>query len=226
MTFVLADLPYDYGALTPHISADTLRLHHDKHHRAYVENVNRLVRGTDLAGKSLEDIIRHSAAERGSRALFNNAAQAWNHEFYWRSMRSSGGGKPHGLIAERIELELGGHEAFAEQFAAAATGQFGSGWAWLVLAAGKLKIVQTSNGDTPIAHGPTPLLTLDVWEHAYYLDYQNRRADYVAAFIAHLIDWDFVNENFERGLEKWPLERLLLENGRKVGSDSARLVSQ
>ncbi len=214
MTYVLPDLPYDYGALAPHISADTLRLHHDKHHRAYLENVARLVRGTDLADKPLEHIIRHSAADRSSRVLFNNAAQAWNHEFYWHSMRPSGGGKPHGPIAERIDLELGDHEAFAEQFASAATRQFGSGWAWLVLAAGRLKIVQTSNGDTPIARGQAPLLTLDVWEHAYYLDFQNRRAEYVAAFIAHLINWDFVNENLERGLEKWPLQRLALEKGR------------
>lgn len=202
MTFVLADLPYGYGALAPHLSTDTLRLHHDKHHRAYVGNVNQLVRGSELEGSSLEHIIRHSAANAASRALFNNAAQAWNHGFYWQSMRPFGGGKPYGAIAERIEVDLGGPNAFAQQFAAAATGQFGSGWAWLILDSGRIKILQSPNSDTPIAHGQIPLLTIDVWEHAYYLDYQNRRAEYVAAFIDHLINWDFANANLERAFER------------------------
>ncbi|MGH7005191.1 MAG: superoxide dismutase [Alphaproteobacteria bacterium] len=197
MSFVLADLPYDYGALAPHLSADTLRVHHDRHHAGYVGNVNALVRGTDLAGKSLEHIVRYSAANVAHRGLFNNAAQAWNHEFYWRSMRPGGGGKPHGEISRRIDAEFGGYEAFAESLASAAKGHFGSGWAWLVLDTGRLTVVQTLNGDTPLAHGQAPLLTIDVWEHAYYLDYQNRRADYVAAFVAHLVNWDFANENLD-----------------------------
>lgn len=198
MTFVLADLPYGYGALAPHLSTDTLRLHHDKHQRTYVANVNQLVRGSELEGSSLEHIIRHSATNGASRNLFNNAAQAWNHEFYWQSMRPFGGGKPYGAVANQIALDLGGYDAFAHQLSSAATGQFGSGWAWLVLDAGRLRIIQTSNGDTPIAHGQVPLLTIDVWEHAYYLDYQNRRAEYVEAFVEHLINWDFANANLER----------------------------
>lgn len=198
MTLMLADLPYGYGALAPHLSTDTLRLHHDKHHRAYIGNVNQLVRGSELEGRSLEHIIRHSAANGASRALFNNAAQAWNHEFYWQSMRPFGGGKPYGAVADQIALDLGGYDAFAHQFSSAATGQFGSGWAWLVLDAGRLRIIQTPNSDTPIAHGQVPLLTIDVWEHAYYLDYQNRRAEYVAAFVENLINWDFANANLER----------------------------
>jgi Fe-Mn family superoxide dismutase len=198
MTFMLPDLPYGYGALAPHLSTDTLRLHHDKHHRAYVANVNQLVRGTELEGSSLEHVIRHSAANGASRALFNNAAQAWNHAFYWQSMRPFGGGKPYGAVANRIGLDLGGYDAFVRQFSSAATEQFGSGWAWLVLDSGRLRVIPTSNSDTPIAHGQVPLLAIDVWEHSYYLDYQNRRAAYVAAFVEHLINWDFANANFER----------------------------
>jgi Fe-Mn family superoxide dismutase len=198
MTFMLPDLPYGYGALAPHLSTDTLRLHHDMHHRAYVANVNQLVRGSELAGSSLEHIIRHSATNGASRALFNNAAQAWNHGFYWQSMRPFGGGKAYGAVANQIALDLGGYDAFVRDFSSAATRHFGSGWAWLVLDSGRLRIIQTSNSDTPIAHGQVPLLTIDVWEHSYYLDYRNRRAEYVAAFVEHLINWDFANANLER----------------------------
>jgi Fe-Mn family superoxide dismutase len=200
MSVVLPDLPYGYDALAPHVSAQTLRFHHDKHHRTYVDNVNKLVQDGPLANKSLVEIVKHAAAGGSESAgLFNNAAQAWNHDFYWRSMRP-GGGTPRGAIAARIDADLGGGEAFAKQFAAAAMGQFGSGWAWLVLDGGRLKITKTANGDTPLVHGQAPLLTIDVWEHAYYLDYQNRRADYVAAVIAHLLDWDFAAANLAAAL--------------------------
>jgi Fe-Mn family superoxide dismutase len=151
-----------------------------------------------LADQPLERIIQQTAGHDSHRALFNNAAQAWNHAFYWRCLRPKGGGAPDGEIARRINTDLGGYDVFAAQFAAAAGGQFGSGWAWLVLDGNGLKVTQTANADTPLAHGQTPLLTIDVWEHAYYLDYQNRRADYVAAVLAHLVNWDFANRNLGR----------------------------
>ncbi len=198
MQIILPQLPYAYDALEPHISRRTLEIHHGKHHRAYVEKVKELAKPLRLADQPLELIIRQTAGRDEHRALFNNAAQAWNHAFYWRSLRPGGGGEPVGEIAGRVKTDLGGYGAFVEQFAAAATGQFGSGWAWLVLDGDKLKVTNTSNADTPLAHGQIPLLTLDVWEHAYYLDFQNRRADYVAAAIGHLISWDFANRNLGR----------------------------
>lgn len=198
MQITLPQLPYAYDALEPHISRKTLEIHHGKHHRAYVAKVKELAKPLRLADQPLESIIRQTFGQDGHRALFNNAAQAWNHAFYWRSLRPSGGGKPKGEIAERVATDLGGYGSFVEQFAAAAAGQFGSGWAWLVLDGDKLKITNTSNADTPLVHGQIPLLTVDVWEHAYYLDFQNRRADYVAAAIEHLIDWDFANRNLGR----------------------------
>lgn len=198
MQITLPQLPYAYDALEPHISRTTLEVHHGKHHRAYVEKVKTLAREVHLADQPLERIIQQTAGQDSHRALFNNAAQAWNHAFYWRSLRPGGGGEPRGEIAERVQTDLGGYGSFVERFAAAATGQFGSGWAWLVLDGNKLKVTQTANADTPLAHGQTPLLTIDVWEHAYYLDYQNRRADYAAAVIEHLINWDFANRNLSR----------------------------
>jgi Fe-Mn family superoxide dismutase len=192
MQISLPQLPYALDALAPYISAATLEIHHGKHHKAYVDNVNRLAKPAGLDGKSLEQIISQTAGREDQRGLFQNAAQAWNHAFYWRSLKP-GGGRPEGAIAKLIEVDLGGYTAFADQFKAAATGQFGSGWAWLVLESEKLKIVATANADTPLAHGQTPLLTLDVWEHAYYLDYQNRRPDYALAVIEHLLNWDFAN---------------------------------
>jgi len=194
----LPRLPYPYDALEPHISRTTLEVHHGKHHRAYVEKVKTLATQVRLADQPLERIIQQTAGQDRHRALFNNAAQAWNHAFYWRSLRPGGGGEPQGEIAERVKTDLGGYGSFVELLAAAATGQFGSGWAWLVLDGNKLKVTQTANADTPLAHGQTPLLTVDVWEHAYYLDYQNRRADYAAAVIAHLINWDFASRNLSR----------------------------
>ena len=198
MQITLPQLPYPYDALEPHISRTTLEIHHGKHHRAYVERVKTLAREVHLADQPLERIIQQTAGQDSHRALFNNAAQAWNHAFYWRSLRPGGGGAPHGEIAERVQTDLGGYGHFVQQLVAAATGQFGSGWAWLVLDGNKLKVTQTANADTPIAHGQTPLLTIDVWEHAYYLDYQNRRADYAAAVIEHLINWDFASRNLSR----------------------------
>jgi Fe-Mn family superoxide dismutase len=198
MQITLPQLPYPYDALEPHISRTTLEVHHGKHHRAYVEKVKTLAREVRLADQPLERIIQQTAGQDSHRALFNNAAQAWNHAFYWRSLRPAGGGKPQGEIAERMQADLGGYDSFVERLAAAATGQFGSGWAWLVLDGNRLHVTQTANADTPLAHGQTPLLALDVWEHAYYLDYQNRRADYVSAVIEHLINWDFANRNLSR----------------------------
>ncbi len=204
MRITLPPLHYAYDALEPHISRATMELHHGKHHRTYVDNVNALADEVRLADLSLERIIRQTAGQNRGRALFNNAAQAWNHAFFWRSLRPAGGGAPTGGIAARIESELGGYAAFVERFAAAATGQFGSGWAWLVLDGGKLAITATANADTPLAYGQAPLLTIDVWEHAYYLDRQNRRAEYVAAVIRHLLDWDFANENLARASAQTP----------------------
>jgi Fe-Mn family superoxide dismutase len=198
MQITLPQLPYPYDALEPHISRTTLQFHHDKHHRAYVEKVKTLAKQVRLADQPLERIIQQTAGHDGHRALFNNAAQAWNHAFYWRSLRPGGGGEPDGEIAARIEADFGGYKFLFGKLADAATGQFGSGWAWLVLDGGTLRVTQTANADTPLAHGQIPLLAIDVWEHAYYLDYQNRRADYATAVIEHLINWDFVNRNLSR----------------------------
>jgi Fe-Mn family superoxide dismutase len=198
MQIALPPLPYPYEALEPHISRRTLEFHHGKHHNAYVYKTRTLAKEVRMADLPLELIIQQTVRQDRHRALFNNAAQAWNHAFYWRSLQPGGGGQPDGEIAARIKSDLGGYEAFATQFAAAATGQFGSGWAWLVLDGGKLAVTATANADTPIAHGQIPLLALDVWEHAYYLDYQNRRADYADALIKHLINWEFANRNLSR----------------------------
>lgn len=193
MAITLPALPFGKNALTPHISEQTLEFHHGKHHNAYVVNTNKLIEGTDLAGQDLETIIRKTSKDASKAGIFNNAAQVWNHSFYWSCIRPGGGGKPSGAIAKKIDSDFGGFDKFAEQFKNAGVTQFGSGWAWLVLKDGRLEIMKTSNADTPIAHDVKPLLTVDVWEHAYYLDYQNRRPDYLNAFVTHLINWDFVN---------------------------------
>jgi Fe-Mn family superoxide dismutase len=197
MPISLPPLPYLNSALEPYISRATLAVHHGKHHAGYVEKVNLLAEPAHLADKTLEQIIARTAGEETHRALFQSAAQAWNHAFYWDSL-SPHGGELRGPIAARIEAEFGGYAGFAEQFAEAAVGQFGSGWAWLVVSGGELKVTHTDNADTPLAHGQVPLLTVDVWEHAYYLDYQNRRADYVTAVLKHLLNWDFANRNLIR----------------------------
>lgn len=196
MAFSLPDLPYGRGALAPHISEETLNYHHGKHHQAYVTNLNGLIEGTDLEKAPLEEIINKAAGDKAKAGLFNNAAQVWNHTFYWHSMKPGGGGKPTGKIAAMIDSDLGGYDQFVKDFKAAGGGQFGSGWAWLVLKDGKLAITKTPNAETPLTEaGVTPLLTMDVWEHAYYLDYQNSRPNYMDAFINNLINWDFANKN-------------------------------
>lgn len=202
MTIELPNLDYAYEALEPVISRATLRTHHGKHHRAYVDKLNVLVRGTDLAGSSLETIVlrsaERSAADAAMVAIFNNAAQAWNHAFYWKSLRPNGGRGAQGALAARIAIDFKSDRGFAEAFKSAASGHFGSGWAWLVLDSGALKIVTTSNADTPIVRGQVPLLVIDVWEHAYYLDYQERRAAHVAEVVDHLLDWEFAGRNFDQ----------------------------
>jgi Fe-Mn family superoxide dismutase len=202
MPIELPDLPYPYDALAPYISDVTLKTHHGRHHRAYVDKTNALVKGTDLAGATLEAIVKAAAqrvaADGATRPLFNSAAQAWNHAFYWNSLRPEGGRGPQGALAARIRAQFGDPESFAAAFKAAATGHFGSGWAWLAIDGTSLKIVTTSNADTPIVHGQTPLLVIDVWEHAYYLDHQERRAAYVAGAVDYLLNWEFASHNFER----------------------------
>jgi Fe-Mn family superoxide dismutase len=195
MAIQLPDLSYPKDGLAPFISANTLEFHHGKHHRAYVDNTNKLIAGTDLANESLETIVKKTIGDATKSGLFNNAAQVWNHSFYWQCMKPNGGGKPAGKVADKINEAWGSFDKFAEELKNAGVTQFGSGWAWLVLDGGKLKVTKTANADTPIAHGVKPLLTVDVWEHAYYLDYQNRRPDYLATFIERLINWDFVKTN-------------------------------
>lgn len=194
-TITLPELPYAKNALEPHLSAETLEFHHDKHHQTYVTNLNNLIKGTDLEGKSLEEIIKISAGDAAKAGIFNNAAQVWNHTFYWNSIKPNGGGKPTGPIAEKIDAAFGSYEKFAEAFTAAATTQFGSGWAWLVAdkVNGDLSIVKTGNADTPLAHGQVAVLTIDVWEHAYYIDFRNARPKYIATFLEHLVNWDYAN---------------------------------
>lgn len=194
MAYELPNLPYAYDALDPYISAKTLEFHHDKHHAAYVTNYNKMVEEAGMADKSIEEVIKTVYNDSSKGGIFNNGAQAWNHTFFWNSMKPGGGGAPTGAVAEKINSDLGGYEQFKEAFKKAAATQFGSGWAWLVLDNGTLKIVNSPNAVNPIALGQTPLLTLDVWEHAYYLDYQNKRPDFIDAFINNLINWDFVNE--------------------------------
>ena len=194
MSLMLPPLPYALDALEPHISRRTLAFHHGHHHAAYLEKTRALIRHTALESAPLEDIVRFSA-ESKQRALFNAAAQAWNHGFYWQSMRPGGGGEPRGPIAQLITQGFGSQRAFAQEFVKAAGDQFGSGWAWLVLDGNRLRIIATSNAETPLLTAQVPLLTIDVWEHAYYLDVQHRRLDYIATFLAHLVDWEFVNHN-------------------------------
>ena len=195
MAIELPSLPYEADALEPYIGATTLGFHHGKHHQTYVTNTNNLIKGTDLENASLEAIIAAATNNAEKVGLFNNAAQVWNHTFYWSCMKKGGGGAPTGAIAAKINEDFGSYDAFAEAFKNAGLTQFGSGWAWLVLEDGKLKITKTANGDTPMAHGQKAILTVDVWEHAYYLDYQNKRADYIDVFLKHLVNWDFANAN-------------------------------
>ncbi len=195
MAITLPELPYAQDALEPHISANTLSFHYGKHHNAYVTNLNKLIDGTPLANESLEKIISESASDASKAGVFNNAAQVWNHTFYWNSMKPTGGGQPTGTLADMINSSFGGYDKFVEAVKAAAATQFGSGWAWLVEADGKLEVMKTINADLPMAHGKKALLTIDVWEHAYYLDFQNKRPDYIGTFLEKLVNWDFAAKN-------------------------------
>jgi len=193
MTITLPELPYAKNALEPHISENTLNFHYGKHHNAYVVNLNKLIAGTKHEGKHLEYIIKNSEG-----GIFNNAAQVWNHTFYWQSMKPNGGGKPTGKLLTKIEEDFGSYEKFKEDFANAGATQFGSGWAWLVLDNGTLKITKTANAQTPLTSNAKPLLTMDVWEHAYYLDFQNARPKYIETFLDKLINWEFAAKNFDQ----------------------------
>ena len=193
MAFELPPLPYPKDALAPLISAETFDYHHGKHHAAYVTNLNAAIANTPNEKKSLEEIILSSDGP-----LFNNSAQVWNHTFFWNSMKPKGGGKPSGDLAAALERDFGGFDKFREQFVQAAVKQFGSGWAWLVAEGGKLKITSTANADLPMKHGQTALFTVDVWEHAYYIDYRNARQKFVEAVVDSLANWDFVSENLKK----------------------------
>lgn len=194
----LPPLPYAEDALDPVISARTMSFHYGKHHKAYVDNLNKLVAGTELSETPLEDVIRGTAGKADKAGLFNNAAQIWNHTFFWNSMKPGGGGAPTGAIGDAINSAFGGYDNFKKEFTTAAVTQFGSGWAWLVAEKSAVKLVKTANAETPLTGNATPLLTIDVWEHAYYLDYQNRRPDFVAAVIDNLLNWDFANANLAK----------------------------
>lgn len=192
---VLPSLPYAENALEPVISANTIGFHYGKHHKGYVDNLNKLVAGTEFADLPLEKIITTTAGKADMAAIFNNAAQTWNHTFYWRSLKLKGGGDPPAGLKQKIEASFGDVDGCKKELSTAATTQFGSGWAWLVMDGDKLKVVKTANADVPLTAGLKPLMVIDVWEHAYYLDYQNRRPDYVNAVLDKLINWDFVAEN-------------------------------
>jgi Fe-Mn family superoxide dismutase len=190
MAFELPPLPYAQDALAPHISAETLEYHYGKHHQTYVTNLNKLVDGTEFENAALEDVILKSEG-----GLFNNSAQIWNHTFYWNSMSPDGGGAPTGEVADAVNSAFGSYETFVEKFKEAATTQFGSGWAWLVDSGSGLEIMKTSNADLPMKHNAKALLTIDVWEHAYYIDFRNARPNYISTFVDSLINWDFVAQN-------------------------------
>lgn len=196
---VLPELPYAKNALEPYISAETLEFHHDKHHAAYVNKLNELLPNSGLENNSLDEIILATATDSNKTVMFSQAAQVWNHTFYWNCMTANGGGEPTGELKAKIETDFGSYEKFREEFKNAAVSQFGSGWAWLVAdeIGGKLSIMKTSNADTPMAHGKIAVLTCDVWEHAYYIDYRNRRPDYVDTFLDKLVNWDYANAKFQ-----------------------------
>jgi Fe-Mn family superoxide dismutase len=198
MAFELPALPWAKDALAPHVSADTIGFHHGKHHAAYISKLNAAVEGTPMAEMSLEQIMLQTAGDAAKAGIFNNAAQTWNHTFFWNSMSPDGGGEPTGRLKEMIDESFGSFDAFKEEFSNKAVTLFGSGWTWLVVANGKLEIVQTVNAGNPMTDGKTPLITLDVWEHAYYLDFQNRRPDFIQAFLAHLVNWKFATENLAK----------------------------
>ena len=193
MAFQLPELPYAYDALQPYMSAETLQYHHDKHHLAYVDNLNKLLPGSGFEGKGLEDIVKESFGKNAG--VFNNAGQDYNHIHFWKWMKKDGGGKKlPSAVQAGIDSDLGGYDKFRADFIAAGVGQFGSGWAWLTVKNGKLEVTKTPNGENPLVHGGTPVLGVDVWEHSYYIDYRNARAKYLEAFVDHLINWEYVEE--------------------------------
>lgn len=196
MSFSLPDLPYAYDALGPYMSAETLEYHHDKHHQAYVTNGSKLLEGSGLEGKALEDIVKESYGK--NQGLFNNAGQHYNHIHFWKWMKPNGGGSSlPGKLQAAVDSDLGGFDKFRSDFLAAGAGQFGSGWAWLALKNGKLEVMKTPNGENPLVHGGVPLLGVDVWEHSYYIDYRNARPKYLEAWFDNLVNWDYVEELFE-----------------------------
>jgi Fe-Mn family superoxide dismutase len=195
MAFEQPALPYDSNALEPHMSAKTFEFHYGKHHAAYVTNLNNLTKDSPLGQMSLAEIIKTTFGDSSKAGIFNNAAQVWNHTFFWQSMKPNGGGTPTGDLATQIDANFGSFDKFKEEFKAAAATQFGSGWAWLVKDGSSLKVTKTGNAENPIAHGQIPLLTLDVWEHAYYLDFQNRRPDFISTYLENLVNWDFAAAN-------------------------------
>jgi len=195
MAFQQQPLPWSDDALDPHISQKTMSFHYGKHHAAYINNLNNLVKDSPLAEKSLEEVIKETAGDSSKAGIFNNAAQSYNHAFFWNSMKPKGGGAPSGKVAEMIDASFGSFDKFKEEFAKKGATLFGSGWVWLVENGGKLEIVQTFGAGNPMTDGKKPLLTLDVWEHAYYLDYQNRRPDFIQTFLNELVNWDFAAEN-------------------------------
>jgi superoxide dismutase, Fe-Mn family len=197
MAFVQEALPYDVTALEPHMSAKTFEFHYGKHHAAYVANLNNLTKDTPMADLSIEDIVKASFGDTSKAGIFNNAAQVWNHAFFWKSMKPNGGGVPTGELAAKIDAAFGSFDQFKADFKTAATAQFGSGWAWLVNDGGTLKITKTGNAENPLVHGQTPLITLDVWEHAYYVDFQNRRPDFISTYLDNLVNWDFAAANLK-----------------------------
>ncbi len=207
MSFGLSSLPYELTALAPHMSAETLEIHHGRHHKSYVDTLNKLVEGKPEAGQDLETLIVSSEG-----AIFNNAAQIWNHDFFWKCMKPRGGGRPDGRLAEMMTEAFGSFDRFASEFSEAAVGQFGSGWAWLVLNKGKLAIRKTADADLPLRYDEQALLTIDVWEHAYYIDHRNLRPRYVKTFLGNLVNWDFALENLNRAsqadrasrTDRWP----------------------
>jgi Fe-Mn family superoxide dismutase len=196
MIFKLPDLPFPQDSLMPHMSAKTLSFHHGKHHKSYVDKLNAAVEGTAFADMKLEEIVQKTANDPTQKGIFNNAAQHWNHSFFWSCLTPDGGGKPEGKLARQIDADFGSYDKFKKAFSDVAAGQFGSGWAWLVVDGGKLKVTATANAELPLMFGQNALLTCDVWEHAYYLDYQNRRPDFVEAFLNSMVNWSFAGERF------------------------------
>ncbi|MFN6466233.1 MAG: superoxide dismutase [Nostoc sp. DedVER02] len=199
MAFVQAPLPFDINALEPNgMKAETFEYHYGKHHKAYVDNLNKLTEGTELADKSLEEVIKTSFQDSSKVGIFNNAAQVWNHTFFWNSLKPNGGGAPTGDLAAKIDKDFGSFDKFKEEFSNAAATQFGSGWSWLIDDGGTLKVIKTPNAENPLAHGKKALLTLDVWEHAYYIDYRNARPAFIKNFLDNLVNWDFAAENLAK----------------------------